>query len=71
MGNPCLCLYPLIPIPGYEEYFIHPSTGIVVNRHNKALKSFHTKRGIMVELRRNGQREKILVQDLLERLKET
>lgn len=58
----------LRPIPGYEGvYFIHPS-GRVVNKYNRVLKTFPTKRGEAVELRNRGQREKVLVSELLERM---
>lgn len=55
----------LRPIPGYEDaYFITPD-GMVVNRNNKVLKPIPSKDGPRVELRHNGQRERILVQDIL------
>ena len=55
----------LRPIPGYEGvYFIHPS-GVVVNKNNRVLRAFPTKQGEAVELRNKGQRERVLIQDLL------
>lgn len=58
----------LIPIPGYEGvYYITPG-GEVVNRHNTVLKPFPTKRGAAVELRHKGQRERVLISELLQRL---
>ena len=61
----------LKPIPGYEGvYFIHPS-GVVVNKHNLILKTFPTKRGEAIELRNRGQRERVLISELLKRVEET
>ena len=55
----------LKPVPGYEGvYYITPS-GKVVNRYNTVLKTFPTKQGEAVELRNRGQRERILVADLV------
>lgn len=60
----------LKPIPGYEGvYYIHPS-GRVVNKHNRVLKTFPTKQGEAVELRNQGQRERVLISDLLEKVGE-
>lgn len=61
----------LKPIPGYEGvYYIH-SSGKVVNKHNRVLKTFPTKQGEAVELRNQGQRERILIKSLLEGLDES
>lgn len=60
----------LRPIPGYEGVYSISPSGVVVNKHNKALKTFPTKRGEAVELRNRGQRERILIQELLERLED-
>ena len=58
----------LKPIPGYEGvYYIHPS-GKVVNKHNRVLKTFNTKDGEAVELRNQGQRERVLIKELLKYL---
>lgn len=58
----------LFPIPGYEGvYYITPN-GEVVNKHNVVLKPFPTKRGAAVELRHKGQRERVLISELLQRL---
>ena len=55
----------LKPVPGYGGvYFIHPS-GAVVNKRNKILRTFPTIQGEAVELRSNGQRERVLVGELL------
>ena len=60
----------LRPIPGYEgAYYIAPS-GVVVNKNNTVLKTFPTKRGEAVELRSNGQREKVLISELLKKLED-
>lgn len=71
MGGHYLRSSELKPIPGYEGvYFIHPLRGIVVNKDNRILKTIPTKRGQAIELRKNGQRERILIQDLLKRIEE-
>lgn len=60
----------LRPIPGYEGvYSIHPS-GVVVNKHNLVMKTFPTKQGEAIELRNRGQRERVLISELLKRLEE-
>lgn len=65
MGGHQLYSELLRPIPGYEGvYFIHPS-GVVVNKNNRVLRVFPTKQGEAVELRNKGQRERVLIQDLL------
>lgn len=57
----------LKPIPGYDGmYLIHPS-GVVVNKNHLVLRTFSTKSGEAIELRYKGQREKVLIKDLLER----
>lgn len=64
------CVELLKPIPGYEGvYFIHPS-GAIVNKNNRILKPFKTKRGEAVELRNRGQREQVLISDLLKRMED-
>lgn len=61
----------LIPIPGYEGvYYITPK-GQVINRNNVILKTFSTKQGDAVELRNQGQRERLLIRDILERVGES
>lgn len=52
-------------IPGYEGLYWINSRGLVVNSSGHILKSFSSKSGIMVELRKFGQREKVLIVDLL------
>ena len=53
------------PIPGYDaKYFINRK-GLVCNFEGHIIKPMPSKYGPRVELRRNGQREKILVRDLL------
>ena len=65
MGGHQLYSELLRPIPGYEGvYFIHPS-GVVVNKNNRVLRAFPTKQGEAVELRNKGQRDRVLIQDLL------
>lgn len=57
------------PIPGYgTRYFIN-SKGLVCNTYGHVIKQIPSKFGPMVEMRINGQRDRILVLDLLERIK--
>lgn len=61
----------LQPIPGYEGvYYITPK-GEIVNKNNVVLKTFPTKRGEAIELRNRGQRERVLVSELLEKVKDS
>lgn len=61
----------LKPIPGYEGvYSIHPS-GVVVNKNNLVLRTFPTKQGEAIELRNRGQREKVLISELLKKLEDS
>lgn len=60
----------LKPIPGYEGvYFIHPS-GVVVNKNHLVLRTFSTKQGEAIELRNRGQRERVLISELLKKVEE-
>ena len=53
------------PIPGYEGvYFIHKS-GLVCNINGHIIKTINSKDGPRVELRKDGQRERLLIVDLL------
>lgn len=58
----------LIPIPGYEGLYWIDSAGNVVNRSNHYLKPIQTNQGIMVELRKDGQRERLYIKELLEEI---
>lgn len=58
----------LRPIPGYEGVYSITPEGLVVNKYNNVLKAFPTRQGEAVELRNQGQRERVLISDLLERL---
>lgn len=61
----------LYPIPGYEGvYWIDIKYGVVFNKDRHCMKSVRTSKGRVVELRKNGQREKLLVQDLISRVQE-
>ena len=53
------------PIPGYEGLYWIDSAGNVLNRVNHYMKPIHTSKGLMVELRKDGQREKWYINDLL------
>lgn len=52
-------------IPGYEPYMISPE-GQVVNSKGHVLKPYQSKAGEMVELHCNGQRERLLISQLIE-----
>lgn len=54
-----------IPIPGYGGVYFINREGLVCNLDGHIIKPAPSKAGLRVELRRNGQREKILVLDLL------
>lgn len=56
----------LIPIPGYEGLYWIDTAGNVVNRSNHYMKPIQTSQGAMVELRKNGQRERLYIKELLE-----
>ncbi len=56
-------------IPGYGgDYLIDVDSGSITNRHRVILKQYPSKRGTIVELRHFGQREKVLVSELLRRV---
>lgn len=54
-----------IEIPGYETLYWINTTGDVKNAQGHIIKPFPTKDGLRVELRKFGQRETILVDELL------
>ena len=56
------------PIPGYEARYFIKREGLVCNLEGRIIKPTPSKAGLRVELRRNGQREKILVLDLLKKV---
>lgn len=60
----------LRPIPGYGGAYSITSEGVVVNQHNKVLKTFSTRQGEAIELRYQGQRERVLISELLKRLED-
>ena len=53
------------PIPGYEGLYWIDSAGNVLNRSNHYMKPIKTDKGCMVELRKDGQREKFLIRELV------
>lgn len=55
----------LYPIPGYEGLYWIDVAGNVLNRSNHYMKPIKTDKGFMVELRKDGQREKFLIRDLV------
>lgn len=56
------------PIPGYDGVYFINRKGMVCNLDGHIIKPAPSKAGLRVELRRNGQREKILVLDLLSQI---
>lgn len=56
------------PIPGYDGVYFINQKGLVCNLDGHIIKPVPSKAGLRVELRRNGQREKILVLDLLKKV---
>ena len=55
----------LYPVPGYEDLYWVDSAGNVLNRSNHYMKPIQTDKGCMVELRKNGQRERLLVREIV------
>jgi len=56
----------LYPIPGYEGlYWVDVQHGGVFNKSHHCMKTMQTDKGRVVELRKYGQREKLLVSDLI------
>lgn len=53
------------PIPGYEGLYWIDSAGNVLNRSKHYMKPIKTDKGYMVELRKDGQRERFLVRELV------
>lgn len=58
---------PYYQIPGYEGVYWINDAGEVFNRSNHYMKRTKTDKGYVVELRKDGQREKVLVSELLSR----
>lgn len=56
------------PIPGYDGVYFINKKGLVCNLDGHIIKPAPSKAGLRVELRKNGQREKILVLDLLSQI---
>lgn len=56
------------PIPGYAGAYFINRKGLVCNIDGHIIKPAPSKAGLRVELRKNGQREKILVLDLLNQI---
>lgn len=52
-------------IPGYEGYYWIDEQGRVCNSDGHIIKSSASKSGLQVELRKSGQRDRLLVSDLL------
>lgn len=56
----------LSPIPGYEDlYWVDLQTGFVYNKSEHQIKPIYTDKGMLVELRKYGQRERIPVADII------
>lgn len=53
------------PIPSYEGLYWIDFEGHVKNREDHLMKPIQTSKGLMVELRKNGQREKLFIDDLI------
>lgn len=57
------------PIPGYEDIYFVNQDGLVCNLKGHIIKPVQSKDGLRVELRKFGQRERILVLDLLTKVR--
>lgn len=69
MGN--LSETTLKPIPGYDGVYQISPDGQVFNKLGLRLKTYPSSKGRVVELRHQGQRERVLISELLERLKKS
>lgn len=58
-----------VAIPGYGKNYYINTFGIVANKRGHVLTPTMTKRGPAVDLRNNGQRERILISELLEKVR--
>ena len=58
----------LRPIPGYDGAYQVSPEGQVFNKKGLLLRSYETSRGPAVELHHQGQREKVLIEDILKKL---
>lgn len=56
------------PIPGYEGVYFINKAGEVCNIDGHIIKQTPSRYGLQVELRKNGQRDRIPVEDLIERV---
>lgn len=54
-------------IPGYEGLYWVSRFGVVINSDGHSIKHIGSKSGLRVELRKFGQRDRLLVEDLVER----
>lgn len=55
-------------IPGYEGLYWVNRFGVVINSDGHSIKHIESKSGLRVELRKFGQRDRLLVEDLVERV---
>lgn len=61
----------LKPIPGYDGVYQISPDGQVFNKLGLRLKTYPSSKGRVVELRHQGQRERVLISELLERLEKS
>ena len=54
-----------LPIPGYEDSYEITCDGRVRNKDGHIIKPIESKTGLRVELRQFGQRDRLLVSDLI------
>lgn len=56
----------LSPIPDYEDlYWVDLQTGFVYNKSGHQIKPICTDKGMLVELRKYGQRERVLIAEII------
>ena len=55
-------------IPGYDNYYTN-LFGVVTNKRGHVLTTTMTRKGPVVDLRNKGQRERVLVSELLEKVR--
>lgn len=58
-----------VAIPGYNRNYYINTFGVVANKRGHVLTPTMTRKGPAVDLRNNGQRERILVSELLEKVR--
>lgn len=59
------------PIPGYDGSYLIAPDGTVYNKLGKPLKASPSKQGPCVDLRYQGQRDRVLISELLRKMEDS